>query len=88
MQEQHNRDKAVFAAMQDLGIYQHLDRHEFTIGIFLDLQKALDTVNHDILLYKLYNCGVKELLINGSKVTLVKGDRLLPLEIAVQKLAL
>ena len=40
-------------------IYQHLDREEFTIGIFLDLQKAFDTVNHDILLYKLNNCGVR-----------------------------
>ena len=44
-------------------IYQHLDRQESTIGIYIDLQKAFDTVNHDILLYKLNNYGVRGVVL-------------------------
>ena len=41
------------------GIYQHLDNNELVIGIYLDLQKAFDTVNHNILLSKLNIYGVR-----------------------------
>ena len=40
-------------------ITQALDRGEYAIGIFLDFQKAFDTVNHDILLQKLYHYGIR-----------------------------
>lgn len=40
-------------------IYCHLDKQEFAMGIYLDLQKAFDTVDHTILLWKLKNCGIR-----------------------------
>ena len=40
-------------------LYFQLDKREVLAGIYLDLQKAFDTVNHDILLYKLSNYGVR-----------------------------
>ena len=40
-------------------ILTQMDNNKFTIGIFLDFSKAFDTVDHQILLRKLENCGIK-----------------------------
>lgn len=42
-------------------IKKHIDKNEFTIGIFLDLCKAFDSVDHSILLSKLKYYGVRGL---------------------------
>ena len=40
-------------------IYENIDDGNSGVGIYVDLQKAFDTVNHDILLYKLFNYGIR-----------------------------
>ena len=40
-------------------IIKYLDGGEYVVGIFLDFSKALDTVNHIILLKKLSNYGIR-----------------------------
>ena len=47
----HSTSQAVMEVVDS--IYQHYDNREVTMGIYLDLQKAFDTVNHAILIEKL-----------------------------------
>ena len=57
-------------------ITKAIEKNEFTVGIFLELSKAFDTVNHNILLKKLYFYGIrgkchawiKDYLSNGKQI--------------------
>ena len=46
-------------------ITQSLDKSHTTIGVFLDLSKAFDTIDHDILLKKLFKYGIRGIAWNG-----------------------
>ena len=40
-------------------IKKYLDDGEIVFGVFIDLQKAFDTVNHEVLLKKLKHYGIR-----------------------------
>ena len=42
-------------------ITNSLDNHEATVGVFTDLKKAFDTVDHSILIEKLCYCGIRDI---------------------------
>ena len=48
-------------------IRQSIDNNEFGCGLFIDLKKAFDTVNHTILLTKLNHYGIRGVVLDWFK---------------------
>jgi hypothetical protein len=63
------QNHSTYMALQDMyyKISQAVDDREFAIGIFVDLSKAFDTINHDILLHKLEYYGVHGIALQWFK---------------------
>ena len=60
---------STFLALMDLvaNISKNIDEGNYSIGIFLDLSKAFDTIDHTILLDKLCRYGVRGVTLNWFK---------------------
>ena len=54
--ENHSTNHAIISIIQK--IQDAIKNNKIAIGVFIDLQKAFDTVNHSILLEKLNHYGI------------------------------
>ena len=64
--KKHSTESAVLELVDKT--IKHMDSGDVPISIFLDLSKAFDTLDHDILLDKLSYYGVKETVYHFLKV--------------------
>lgn len=55
--EKRSTSMAILEAVEE--IINSLDKKKITVGIFIDLKKAFDTINHSILLNKLEKYGIR-----------------------------
>ena len=58
-------------------IAQNFDNGKFTLGVFIDLSNAFDTVNHQIPFKKLKHYGLMKKHWLGSKVIFSKKNNIL-----------
>ena len=55
------KGKSTTGAMLHLiqGILESMENGDYSLGIFMDLSKAFDCVNHELLLHKIEQCGIR-----------------------------
>ena len=64
-------------------IQSNMDKKLYTCGIFIDLKKAFDTVNHSVLLSKLHNYGIRGVVNDGFSSYLCERVQTTEVEMAV-----
>ena len=75
-QTSHSTEHAILLLVNQL--YQSFDESKFTLGIFIDLSKAFDTVDHKKLeLYGIKDCNLRwfESYLSNRKQFITYGDK-------------
>ena len=62
-----NRSTELATSFLTNKLLEGIEDGNISIGIFLDLSKAFDTVNHNILIHKLEHCGVRGIALEWFK---------------------
>jgi len=63
--EKHSTSMALLNIIEH--ITSELDNNSYTLGIFIDLSKAFDTIDHKLLLYKLEHYGIRGIALEWFK---------------------
>ena len=71
--QKHSTENALVTLIENIS--DALDNNDFSIAIFLDLRKAFDTINHDILLDKMFFYGVRGIVFDWVKNYLSNRDQ-------------
>ena len=71
--EKHGTDTAIIIFIDKIMSAINVD--EIVLGVFLDFSQAFDTVNHQILLMKMYKYGIKGIALSWFESYLSNGNQ-------------
>ena len=75
-QNSHSTDHAIIQLIDEIS--KSFEKNEYTLGVFIDLSKAFDTVDHQILLGKLSNYGIRNTNYKWFKSYLTNRNQFVP----------
>ena len=79
----HSTCHAFIDITEDIRSAIDRDGNKFALGVFIDLQKVLETVDHNVLLYKLNHYGIRG-VANDSLLSYLNNHKGHPLRTSVE----